>query len=43
MRSSLSRTLKKHDASNEVIEVLEDLPEKEYTNAAAVSKEFQGK
>jgi len=34
---------KKHDASREVIEVLEDLPEKEYTNAAAVSKEFQGK
>ncbi|MCC4765680.1 MAG: DUF2795 domain-containing protein [Methanosarcina vacuolata] len=34
---------KKHNASDKVIEVLEDLPEKKYTNAAAVSKEFQGK
>lgn len=34
---------KKHDASSKVIEVLEDLPDKEYTNAADVSKEFHGK
>ena len=34
---------KKHNASKEVMEVLQDLPEKEYTNAAGVSKEFSGK
>ena len=34
---------KKHGASKEVIQVLESLPEKEYTNAADVRKEFRGK
>jgi hypothetical protein len=33
----------KHGASNKVIEVLESLPDKEYTNAVDVSKEFKGK
>jgi hypothetical protein len=34
---------KKHDANSKVIAVLEDLPDKEYTNAAEVSKAFHGK
>lgn len=34
---------KKHKADSKVMEVLEDLPEKEYTNAADVSKAFSGK
>ena len=34
---------KKHGASNKVLEVLESLPDKEYTNATDVSKEFKGK
>ncbi len=34
---------KKHNASNEVMQVLESLPDKEYNNAADVSKEFSGK
>jgi hypothetical protein len=34
---------KKHNASSEVMQVLESLPEKEYKNAADVSKEFSGK
>lgn len=34
---------KKHDASKAVMDVLEELPEKEYNNAADVSKEFSGK
>ncbi len=33
----------KHKASSEVIEVLEDLPDKEHINAADFSKEFEGK
>jgi hypothetical protein len=42
-KKDLIKHAKKHDASKEVIEVLEDLPEKEYKNAADVSKEFHGK
>ncbi|WP_292388242.1 DUF2795 domain-containing protein [Methanosarcina sp. UBA5] len=42
-KKQLIEHAKKHNASDKVIEVLEDLPDKEYTNAAAVSKEFQGK
>jgi hypothetical protein len=42
-KKDLIKHAKKHDASDKVIEVLEDLPDKEYTNAAAVSKEFEGK
>lgn len=34
---------KQNNASKEVMEVLQSLPEKEYTNAADVSKEFSGK
>jgi hypothetical protein len=34
---------KKRKASSEVIEVLEDLPDKKYTSAVDVSKEFEGK
>ncbi|MDR7667076.1 DUF2795 domain-containing protein [Methanosarcina sp. Z-7115] len=42
-KKDLIKHAKKHDASSKVIEVLEELPEKEYTNAADVSKEFHGK
>lgn len=42
-KQGLIEHAKKHKASSEVIEVLEDLPDKEYTNAADVSKEFEGK
>ncbi|HEY3361523.1 MAG TPA: DUF2795 domain-containing protein [Methanosarcina sp.] len=42
-KKQLIEHAKKHDASSKVIEVLEDLPDKEYKNAADVSKEFQGK
>ena len=33
---------RKNSASQEVMDILEDLPEKEYENAADVSKEFSG-
>jgi hypothetical protein len=42
-KKQLIEHAKKHDANDKVIEVLEGLPDKEYTNAAAVSKEFHGK
>lgn len=42
-KQGLIEHAKKHKASSEVIEVLEDLPDKEYTNAVDVSKEFEGK
>ena len=42
-KKDLIKHAKNHDASDKVIEVLEDLPDKEYRNAADVSKEFQGK
>jgi hypothetical protein len=34
---------KKHNASNEVLEDLDKLSDKEYTNAADVSREFKGR
>lgn len=42
-KKQLIEHARKHKASSEVIEVLEDLPDKEYINAAGVSKEFEGK
>ena len=42
-KKALIQHAKKHGASKEVIQVLESLPEKEYTNAADVSKEFRDK
>jgi len=42
-KKDLIQHAKKHKASNKVIEVLEGLPDKEYTNAVDVSKEFGGK
>lgn len=42
-KQGLIEHAKKHKASSEVIEALEDLPDKEYTNAVDVSKEFEGK
>jgi hypothetical protein len=42
-RKDLIQHAKKHGASSEVIHVLESLPDREYTNAADVSKEFHGK
>ncbi|WP_240664403.1 DUF2795 domain-containing protein [Methanosarcina sp. MSH10X1] len=41
-KEQLIQHAKKHKASNEVLEDLQDIPEKEYTNAADVSKEFKG-
>lgn len=34
---------KKHNASNEVLKDLDNLSDKEYTNAADVSREFKGR
>ncbi|HEY3361525.1 MAG TPA: DUF2795 domain-containing protein [Methanosarcina sp.] len=42
-KKQLIEHTKKHKASSEVIEVLEDFPDKEYINAVDVSKEFKGK
>ena len=42
-KQDLIEHAKHNNASKEVMEVLESLPEKEYTNAADVSKEFSGK
>jgi hypothetical protein len=42
-KKDLIQHAKKHKASSEVIHVLESLPDREYTNAADVSKEFHGK
>jgi hypothetical protein len=42
-KQGLIEHAKKHNASDEVLQVLESLPDKEYTNAADVSKEFSGK
>lgn len=42
-KQDLLEHAKKHKTSSEVTEVLEDLPDREYTNAADVSKEFKGK
>lgn len=42
-KQGLIEYAKRHKASGGVIEVLEDLPDKEYSNAADVSKEFEGK
>jgi hypothetical protein len=42
-KKDLLQHAKKHGASDKVIEVLESLPDKEYTTAADVSKEFKGK
>ena len=42
-KKELIKHAKKHDASDKVIKVLEELPDKEYTNAADVSKGFGGK
>ncbi len=42
-KQGLIEHAKKHNASSEVMQVLESLPDKEYTNAADVSKEFSGK
>jgi hypothetical protein len=42
-KKDLIQHAKKHKANSKVMEVLEELPEKEYTSAADVSKEFHGK
>ncbi|MHC1757439.1 MAG: DUF2795 domain-containing protein [Methanosarcina sp.] len=42
-KEKLIQHAKKHNASKEVMEVLQDLPDQEYSNAADVSKEFSGK
>ncbi|MGB9930017.1 MAG: DUF2795 domain-containing protein [Methanosarcina sp.] len=41
-KKDLIEHARKHKANDKVMEVLEDLPEKEYTNAVDVSKEFKG-
>lgn len=42
-KKGLIQHAKKHKASEEVIQVLESLPEKEYNSPVDVSKEFHGK
>ena len=42
-KEKLIQHAKKHNASKEVMQVLDELPDQEYTNAADVSKEFSGK
>ena len=42
-KNDLIQHAKKHEASDKVLEVLESLTDKEYTNARDVSKEFKGR
>ena len=42
-KNELIQHAKKHGANEEVMEILESLPDKEYTSPIEVSKEFQGK
>jgi Protein of unknown function (DUF2795) len=42
-KKELIQHAKKHGAGEKVLAALESLPDKEYTNAADVSKEFKGK
>lgn len=41
-KQDLIEHAKKHNASNEVLQDLDKIPDKEYTNAADVSKELKG-
>ena len=41
-KKDLIKRAKNNDASKEVMQVLENLPEKEYSNAVDVSREFKG-
>ncbi|HHV23533.1 MAG: DUF2795 domain-containing protein [Methanosarcina sp.] len=41
-KEDLIKHAKKRDAGKEVMEDLKELPEKQYKNAADVSKEFKG-
>lgn len=41
-KQDLIEHAKKNNASNEVLEDLNKIPDKEYTNAADVSREFTG-
>ncbi|MDD3317447.1 MAG: DUF2795 domain-containing protein [Methanosarcina sp.] len=41
-KEDLIKHAKKRDARKEVMEDLKELPEKQYNNAADVSKEFKG-
>jgi hypothetical protein len=42
-KNDLIQHAKKHGASDKVLEVLESLPDKQYSNATDVSMEFKGK
>ena len=42
-KKDLIQHAKKHGASEKVLEVLESLSDKEYSNATDVSREFKGK
>ena len=42
-KKDLIQHAKKHGASDKVLEVLESLPDREYTNAVSVNQEFKGK
>ena len=42
-KKDLIQHAKKHGASEKVLEVLESLQDKEYSNATDVSREFKGK
>lgn len=41
-KKELVQHAKKHGASKEVMEILDNLPDKEYTSPTEVSKEFHG-
>jgi len=41
-KKDLVKRAKDNDASNEVMEAINDLPDKQYTNDADVAKEFKG-
>ncbi|RXA20233.1 DUF2795 domain-containing protein [Methanosarcina sp. MSH10X1] len=41
-KEQLIQHAKKHEANKKVMQVLEELPDKQYENAADVSKEFKG-
>ena len=43
MKKDIVQQAKKHGTSGEIIQILENLPDKEYANADEVSKEFHGK
>ncbi|MGB9929800.1 MAG: DUF2795 domain-containing protein [Methanosarcina sp.] len=42
-KEALIEHAKKNHASNEILQMLENIPDKEYTGAEEISREFEGK